>query len=321
MKTILDIVKERDNFPYQNIHTSEENVLNTEDLWIFLLPGDPRPHGYIESSTVKAMPWTEDFQLIHSSTHKRVQLIADTTIAANEAISEVLQTAREKKLFNCLKGWRNEEYRILGARSDIKVERAGAGLFGIITIGVHMTVFTRLKSTGEIRIWVPTRSMTTTTYPGMLDSSVAGGVPVGVEPFECLVKEAAEEASLSEDLTRQNAKSVGCVSEFCAKDDGQLEPSVKYVYDMEIEEGVQPRPADSEVQEFRLTPVDEVKKNILGGMYKPMSAMVIIDFLVRHGILNVGNEKDYSEVVARTHRLLPFPTSPDKTTGKTEGES
>ncbi|KAG4442825.1 hypothetical protein IFR05_001706 [Cadophora sp. M221] len=308
MKTILDIVKERDNFPYQNIHTSKDNVLNIEDLWIFLLPGDPRPHGYIKPSIVEAMPWTENFQLVHSTTPKRVQLIAETTVAANEAISKVLQTSREMKLFKCLNGWRNEEYRILGARSDIKVERAGAGLFGIITIGVHMTVFTRLKS-GEIRIWVPTRSMTTTTYPGMLDSSVAGGVPVGIEPFECLVKEATEEASLSEELTRRTAKSVGCVSEFCAKDDGQLEPSVKYVYDMEIEEGVQPRPADSEVQEFRLMDIEEVKRSILGGMYKPMSAMVIIDFLVRHGILTVENEKNYVELVARTHRLLPFSTS------------
>ncbi|KAH7357003.1 thiamine pyrophosphokinase-related protein [Rhexocercosporidium sp. MPI-PUGE-AT-0058] len=308
-KSILDIVKARDNFPYQDIHASKVEP-NTEDVWIFLLPGDPRPHGYIPPSIVQAMPWTADFQLDHSSTPKRVQLMAETTVAANEAISNVLQTAREEKLFNCLNGWRNEEYRILGARSDIKVERAGAGLFGIITIGVHMTVFTRLKSTGEMRIWVPTRSMTTTTYPGMLDSSVAGGVPVGVEPFECLVKEAAEEASLPEDLTRRCARSVGCVSEFCVKGDGQLEPSIKFVYDMEIEEGVQPHPGDSEVQEFSLMTIEEVKASIVGGMYKPMSAMVILDFLVRHGILNLGNEKDFAEIVARTHRLLPFPTSP-----------
>ncbi|KAL2073555.1 hypothetical protein VTL71DRAFT_10881 [Oculimacula yallundae] len=309
MATILDIVRGRDNFPYDYSSESKKNGTYTDDLWEFFLPDDNRPHGYISSAIVERMPWTPEFQLDHKSTPKRVQLVAEDTVAANKAIAQILQTARDQNLFKCLNGWRNEEYRILGARSDIKVERAGAGLFGITTIGVHMTVFTRLKTTGEIRIWVPTRSKFTAAYPGMLDSSVAGGVPVGMEPFECLVKEAAEEASLDTDLTRRCAKSVGCVSEFCDKKDGQLEPSIKYVYDMEIEEGLEPRPGDSEVQGFQLMTVDEVKKSVLGEMYKPMSAMVIIDFFIRHGILNVSNEKDLAEIVARTHRLLPFPTS------------
>ena len=266
----------------------------------------------MKSSVVEAMPWTPDFHLDHQSLPKRVQLVAENATAANEAISRVLQTAREMNLFKCLDGWRDEEYRILGARSEIKVERAGAGLLGIITNGVHMTLYTRLKESGDMRIWVPTRSMTTKAYPGMLDSSVAGGVPIGVEPFACLLKEAAEEASLSEDLTRRSVKAVGVVSEFCAKGDDQLEPSIKYVYDMELEEGLEPRPGDTEVQGFRLMTVDEVKRSILDGSYKPMSAMVIIDFLIRHGVLNAGNEKDYAEIVARIHRLLPFSTSPDR---------
>ncbi|KAH7407380.1 putative thiamine pyrophosphokinase [Cadophora sp. MPI-SDFR-AT-0126] len=310
MKTFLDIVNERDNFPYQGIDGTREATLDTDSLWHFYLPDDPRPHGYIQNAIVEAMPWTPEFHLDKVSTPKRVQLVVEDTIAANDAISRVLQTGRERNLFKCLNGWRDEEYQILGSGSGIKVERAGAGLLGIITTGVHMTLFTRLKESGEMRIWVPTRSMTTKAYPGMLDSSVAGGVPIGIEPFECLVKEAAEEASLSEDLTRVSAKAVGCVSEFCAKNDGQLEPSVKYVYDMELEEGLVPRPGDTEVQGFRLMTVDEVKRSVLDGMYKPMSAMVIIDFFIRHGILNAGNEKNYAEIVARTHRFLPFPTSP-----------
>ncbi len=99
------------------------------------------------------------------------------------------------------------------------------------------------------------------------------------------------------------------MTEFCVKEDGQLEPSVKYVYDMEVEEHIEPRPSDNEVEGFRLMTVDEVKEKLLEGRYKPMSAMVIIDFFVRHGILNVQNEKDYAEIVTRTHRYLPFPTS------------
>lgn len=256
------------------------------------------------------MPWTPEFHIDATSVPKRVQLLANSPTAANEAIAALLQNARELCLFKCLNGWRNEEYRILGARSDIKVERAGAGLFGITTTGVHMTVYTHSQD-GELLFWVPKRSMSTKNNPGKLDSSVAGGVPAGVLAFECLVKEGAEEASLPEELTRFQAKAVGCVMEFNVKDgeESLLEPSLKYVYDMEIGEKTPLRPADSEVEEFRLMTALEVKTNIVEGRYKPMCVMVLVDFLVRHGILTIENEKDYAELVARTHRNLPFPTS------------
>lgn len=42
--------------------------------------------------------------------------------------------------------------------------------------------------------------------------SVAGGIPSGMVPFECLVKECHEEASLPEQLVRQRARYVTPVS-------------------------------------------------------------------------------------------------------------
>ncbi|TVY83846.1 Uncharacterized protein LSUE1_G001621 [Lachnellula suecica] len=308
MRTLLDVVKEIDNisFPY---HNSADHDQYVDELWRFYLPEDPRPYGYIPKFVVEAMPWSADFHIDDKSVPKKVQLLTNSPADANKAIAHLLQTAREKRLFKCLEGWRNEEYRILGAKSVIKIERAGAGLLGITTTGVHMTVYTR-SSTREILLWAPKRSMTTKNNPGKLDTSVAGGVPAGVKPFECLVKEAAEEASLPQELTTASAKSVGCVMEFNVKDGGNglLEPSLKYVYDMEVDD-VELRPGDSEVEEFCLMTPSEVKKNILEGNYKPMCVMVLVDFFVRHGILTIENEEDYAELVARTHRNLPFPTS------------
>ena len=51
-------------------------------------------------------------------------------------------------------------------------------------------------------------------WPGYLDNTVAGGIPAGMAPFDCLVKESMEEAGLSEDVVRNHARSVGCVSYF-----------------------------------------------------------------------------------------------------------
>lgn len=48
----------------------------------------------------------------------------------------------------------------------------------------------------------------------MLDNSVAGGIPEGMPPFEALVKESMEEASLAEDLVRKHARAVGALSYF-----------------------------------------------------------------------------------------------------------
>jgi len=45
------------------------------------------------------------------------------------------------------------------------------------------------------------------------------------------------------------------------------------------------------------------------GAFKPNCALVVLEFLVRHGILTAENEPDYVEIVARLHRRLEFPTA------------
>jgi hypothetical protein len=90
---------------------------------------------------------------------------------------------------------------------------------------------------------------------------------------------------------------------------GLLEPSLKYVYDTEIDSKTVLQPADSEVEEFRLMTALEVKKNILVGNYKLMCLMVLVDFFIRHGSLTTENEKGYADLVVRTYRYLFFPTS------------
>lgn len=69
--------------------------------------------------------------------------------------------------------WRNELYPIyaqpfLGFSPDnvaCAVERSAAALFGIVTYGVHMTVFQRPAPgmEGEFMVWVPTRARTKPT--------------------------------------------------------------------------------------------------------------------------------------------------------------
>lgn len=141
-----------------------------------------------------------------------------------------------------------------------------------------MTVYTVCPD-ASIRIWTPRRNPAKETYGGLLDNTVAGGMPEGLTPLETLVKESAEEASLPEALVREKARSVGCVTYFYLRhksaggEDGLLQPEVEYCYDMEVDKSVVPAPGDDEVQEFNLWDVKKVQDEIALGSFKPNCAM------------------------------------------------
>ena len=146
----------------------------------------------------------------------------------------------------------------------------------------------------------------------MLDNTVAGGIISGQTPFETVVREAAEEASLPEDFIRKRAKAVGTVTYIHERDKraggetGLLQPECEYVYDLEIkaDEHVIPKPNDNEVESFSLLSLAHLKAALARGEFKPNCAFVLIDFFIRHGILTPENEPDYLEIVTRLHRRL-----------------
>jgi len=260
------------------------------------------------------MPWAESWYLDHEA-GKRVTL--GEMGRQEQIIKDTLERARENDTFAVLRGWRNELYPILGhndvMEESISMERAGSALFGINSYGVHMTLYTRTP--GGMKIWVPRRAKSKQTYGGMLDNSVAGGLSTGEVPLECIIREASEEASLPEQLVRASAKSCGTVSYVHVRDKnaggetGLIQPECQYVYDMEIGPDVVPEPGDYEVEDFSLWTIEEVKRALADGQFKPNCAVVLLDFFVRHGILSAENEPNYMEIVSRMHRKLPFPTS------------
>ena len=259
--------------------------------------------------TVEKMPWVQGFETDHTKRIIAPREVTDSAI--NALLDSQLHMAFND--FRVLAGWRNELYPIVGEGRDIKMERAGSALFGIVTFGVHLTAYTRKEN--SLHIWVPRRARSKQTYGGMLDNTVAGGISAGEEPFESVVREAAEEASLPEKLVRKSTKACGTVSYFHIRDrraggeTGLLQPEVEYVYDLELEPEVVPKPCDDEVESFQLWNVELVQQALARGEFKPNCAVVLLDFFVRHGVLTPENEKDYVEIISRMHRKLPFPTS------------
>lgn len=306
------------SFPHNEFPNSEAHNRIAESLWLFYLPDDPHPHGCLIDSIVERMPWTSDFRLT-TSPRKQVHLLKrrDTDNwqqTCGDAIQQLIDKAREQKVFPRLGKKTEEQFPIVGANFDIGIERSAFSMFGIIGRGAHMTVYVRTEQ--GLKFWIPRRSATKSTYPGMLDQAVAGGVARGESPLECIVREAGEEAALSAEMVRENLVAAGTVTWFNVSDEkaggepGLMNPGILYVYDLQVGEDVVFKPVEGDIDSFSLMGVDEVKQSLRRGDFKPSCAMVMLDFFIRHGLITAENEKDYDTIAQRLHRKLPFRTSP-----------
>lgn len=260
------------------------------------------------------MPWTADFHLTPTAPHKKLQLLTPTTAA----IQALIDLARARAIFPRLGAPTPEHFPILGASSPLSIERAAFSLFGIVGRGAHMTVYTRTSTSSLYSFWIAKRHPAKSTYPGLLDQAVAGGVAAGETPLSCIAREATEEAGLDAAIVRARAVAAGTVSWMNVADAraggaevGLVNPGVLYVYDLEVgADEFAPVAEEGDIEGFRLMGVDEVVAALRGGLFKPSCAMVMLDFLVRHGLVTAEDEEDYAEIVARLHRKLPFPLSP-----------
>ncbi|KAF2863152.1 hypothetical protein K470DRAFT_241877 [Piedraia hortae CBS 480.64] len=302
-KTYLDLINECDNFPYTSTneyYTLHVNNANTPGLGL-ILPS-------IAEKISTYLNWTL------SRETQTLTLHGPDEASRTRTVHETFTSLREQGSFSILKGWRNELYSIYGADGSVlfKIERAASGLLGVVTYGCHMTCYMKEKG-AEYRFWIPRRARTKETYPSMLDNSVAGGIAEGETPFSALVREAEEEASLSEAVVREGTRAAGAVTYFHVRDGraggevGLLQPECQFVYDLDLT-GREARltPGDGEVEGFQLMGLEEVIEALRAGKFKPNCALVMLDFFVRHGIMT-DTEEGYLEIVARLHRRLEFP--------------
>ncbi|GAU41531.1 hypothetical protein TSUD_140620 [Trifolium subterraneum] len=132
-------------------------------------------------------------------------------------------------------GIRNELYPVKSSFDKpvfFSLERAAAPYFGIKVYGIHMNGYVELD--GEKHLWIGKRSHSKSTYPGMLDHLVAGGLPHGIDCQENVVKECEEEAGIP------RAKPVGAVS-YMDIDGYRYKRDVLFCYDLILPESFVPK--------------------------------------------------------------------------------
>ena len=197
--------------------------------------------------------------------------------------------------------WRGEPYAVtsaFGAPALFVMERAAVPLFGVRAYGVHMNGYVRKN--GSVFMWIGRRARNKPTYPGLLDNMVAGGLPHGMTALACVVKECAEEAGIAEDWARR-AVPVGAIT-YCAETQEGLRPDVQFCYDLELPAGFTPVCRDGEIEAFALLPIGEVAAIVRDSeRFKFNCNLVVIDFLVRHGMVG-PDAPDYVAIVQGLHQ-------------------
>lgn len=115
----------------------------------------------------------------------------------------------------------------------------------------------------------------------MLDNSVAGGIATGELPLDCIVRECAEEASLSEEIVRKHIRATGTISYNLREARGFIQPTIQYIYDLHLPQSVELQPMDGEAESFEAMTIEQTIKELHAGSFKPNSGLITVDWLVR----------------------------------------
>ena len=239
-------------------------------------------YGYLKAPICAALKQWPDYFHVGPD---RVELDSrlDSFAARSEVFAEVTGGLVERGILSHAHG---ERYPVTSSGRETAIatiDRAAAPYFGLRAYGQHLNGFVR--SSDGIKLWIARRSADRRVYPNKLDNMVAGGLPHDLSLAENLCKECMEEASVPAALAA-GAVAVGALS-YRGETPAGLKSDTLYCYDLELSADFRPCNNDGEVAEFMLLPVEEVLGLVRDSdEFKLNCNLVLIDFFIRHGILN-----------------------------------
>jgi 8-oxo-dGTP pyrophosphatase MutT (NUDIX family) len=185
-----------------------------------------------------------------------------------------------------IRAWRDETFALFSPGSGAVLallERASTRFWGTLTLGAHCNGWVAGDDGRPAWLWVARRSDHKPTDPGKHDNLVGGGVPFGQSPFEALVREGFEEAGLGPDRMAQ-AVHAG-VLELQRDIPEGLQFERLHTFDLQMRPGEQPVNQDGEVAAVACLPVAEAARLAADGAMTVDAALVTLDFLLRHRLL------------------------------------
>ncbi|NOR51984.1 MAG: DUF4743 domain-containing protein [Gammaproteobacteria bacterium] len=228
--------------------------------------------------------WPDTFQVNRDS----VELLLQELSFAERSIkmASILKALDAQNHISHLHGEQYEATPEKRGEGVVLIDRAAAAYFGIRAFGQHVNGFVRDGK--QIKMWLGRRAMDRIIYPGKLDQIAAGGLPYELSLEDNLAKECYEEAGIPLELAQQ-AKSVSTIT-YNAESEKGYKPDTLYCYDLELPVDFVPRCTDGEVDSFELMPIEEVMELVSDtDEFKLNCNLVVIDFLIRHGYIDLNN--------------------------------
>ena len=180
-----------------------------------------------------------------------------------------------------------------GGEGLMRIDRAWLESFGVISYGVHVNGYVQTAAGPEL--WIGVRSKNRGVAPGKLDNMVAGGLPVGLTLAENVIKEAAEGASVPEDVA-STARPAGVITYMLDTERG-MRRDMLFVYDLELPADFTPVNEDGEVSGFVKWPAQQALRVIEEtDEFKFNVNLVLIDFAIRHGLI-APEHPDYVRLI------------------------
>ncbi|MDA0786803.1 MAG: DUF4743 domain-containing protein [Proteobacteria bacterium] len=180
-----------------------------------------------------------------------------------------------------------------GGDVKMRIDRAWLESYGVMSFGVHLNCY--VETPRGLDLWVGVRSKSREVAPGKLDNMVAGGLPVGLSLAENVIKEAAEEASVPEDIAK-TARSAGVITYMLDTQNG-MRRDMLFVYDLKLPADFEPVNTDGEVSGFVKWPAQQALRVVEEtDEFKFNANLVIIDFAIRHGLI-APEHPDYARLI------------------------
>jgi len=145
-----------------------------------------------------------------------------------------------------------------------------------------MTIFRRQP---DLQILIAKRSASKAKYPNMYDNAVAGGLPYGLSPRECIQKEAGEEAGIFDDELLEKISFIGTTWYTKANPCYGFRKQFCYQLDVTSYPEYEPDAFDGEVDSFEWCDLDKVYELLCSKNFKPNSALVTFHFLLKNYFL------------------------------------
>jgi 8-oxo-dGTP pyrophosphatase MutT (NUDIX family) len=219
------------------------------------------------------------------------------TLTIPEALPVIGRALAEQGLFR----WRGEEFDVRAGPdgpSLARIDRGAIPSFGIQAIGVHVNGLVG-RSDG-MHLWVARRAKDKQLDPGKLDHIVAGGVPAGLDPWQTLIKEAGEEASIPPALAAE-ATEVSTLQYSMERAEG-LRRDCVCCYDLVLPSDFTPVAADGEVEAFELWPIELVAETVARtDDFKFNVNLVLIDLFLRRGLITGSAAESLGNALRGSH--------------------